>query len=77
MSKNLVIVESPAKATTIGQYLGSDFDVIASIGHVRDLPSSKSAVEPEKNFAMTYEVSSEKEKQVREIVKAAKKADNI
>lgn len=77
MSKNLVIVESPAKATTIGQYLGNDFDVIASIGHVRDLPSSKSAVDPERNFAMTYEVSSEKEKQVRSIVKAAKKADKI
>ena len=77
MSKNLIIVESPAKANTIAQYLGDDFEVIASIGHIRDLPSNKTAVDPEKNFAMTYEVSKEKEKQVKAIVRAAKKADNL
>lgn len=54
MSKHLVIVESPAKAKTIQKYLGNDYDVLASYGHVRDLPARKGSVNPEKHFSMTY-----------------------
>ncbi len=54
MSKHLVIVESPAKAKTIQKYLGKDYDVLASYGHVRDLPPRKGSVNPDKKFAMTY-----------------------
>ena len=53
----LVIVESPAKAKTINKYLGSDFKVIASFGHIRDLPSKNGSVLPEKDFSMKYEIS--------------------
>lgn len=54
MSKHLVIVESPAKAKTIQKYLGNDYEVVASYGHVRDLPARKGSVNPDKHFAMTY-----------------------
>ena len=70
--KNLLIVESPAKAKTIGKYLGSDYKVLASFGHVRDLPSKNGSVDPDNNFAMNYEVSSRSSKHVKEIVDAAK-----
>ena len=70
--KNLLIVESPAKAKTIGKYLGSDYKVLASFGHVRDLPSKNGSVDPDNNFAMNYEVSSKSSKHVKEIVDAAK-----
>ncbi len=72
MSKNLVIVESPAKAKTIQKYLGSDFDVKSSFGHIRDLPKKGLNIDIENNFAPTYEVSSDKKKVVSELKKAAK-----
>jgi len=77
MSKNLVIVESPAKATTISKYLGKDFDVLASYGHVRDLVPKEGAVDPEHGFAMKYQVIERNEKHVRSIIKALKNADAL
>ncbi|MEO8466455.1 MAG: DNA topoisomerase I [Gammaproteobacteria bacterium] len=77
MAKNLVIVESPAKARTIEKYLGSDFEVLASYGHVRDLVPKEGAVDPERNFAMKYQLIEKNEKHVDKIVKAAKKASAI
>ena len=53
---NLVIVESPAKAKTINKYLGKDYKVLASYGHVRDLPSKNGSVDPENNFQMLWEI---------------------
>lgn len=70
-------MESPAKATTINRYLGPDFEVLASYGHVRDLPSKDGAVDPENNFAMTYELSEGSEKHVNKIIKAARKAEMV
>lgn len=75
--KNLLIVESPAKAKTIGKYLGKDYEVVASFGHVRDLPSKTGSVEPDKNFAMHYEVSSKSAKYVKAIVDKAKKCEKL
>ena len=81
MSKNLVIVESPAKARTIERYLGSDYRVLASYGHVRDLPENpgkgKFGVDVEHDFAPEYVVSDDRRKQVAEITKAAKSADTV
>jgi len=77
MSKNLVIVESPAKAKTISKYLGKDFDVMASYGHVRDLVPKEGAVDPEAGFAMKYQIIERNEKHVNSIVKALKKADAL
>ncbi|MBT8040773.1 MAG: type I DNA topoisomerase [Xanthomonadales bacterium] len=73
----LLIVESPAKATTINRYLGPDFKVLASYGHVRDLPSKDGAVDPENDFAMIYELNEGSERHVRAIVAAAKKAEAV
>lgn len=70
--KNLLIVESPAKAKTIGKYLGKDYEVLASFGHIRDLPSKDGSVEPENDFAMHYQVSAKSTKHVKEIVDKAK-----
>ena len=77
MSKNLVIVESPAKAKTISKYLGKDFDVLASYGHVRDLVPKEGAVDPDNQFAMKYQVIERNEKHVKAIIKALKKADAL
>ncbi|WP_119717027.1 DNA topoisomerase I [Cognatilysobacter tabacisoli] len=77
MAKNLLIVESPAKAKTINKYLGKDFTVLASYGHVRDLVPKEGAVDPDKGFAMTYAVIEKNEKHVDAIAKAAKAADHL
>jgi DNA topoisomerase-1 len=77
MSKALVIVESPAKAKTIKKYLGNDFTVKASVGHVKDLPKSKMGVDVEKNFEPEYELIRGKSKVMAEIRKSAKEVDII
>jgi DNA topoisomerase-1 len=77
MSRNLVIVESPAKAKTIKKYLGKDFEVMASYGHVRDLVPKEGAVDPSRNFAMRWEVIDKNRKHVDAIAKAVKKADAL
>ncbi|MGA0587678.1 DNA topoisomerase I [Dyella sp. KRB-257] len=77
MAKNLLIVESPAKAKTINKYLGKDFHVLASYGHVRDLKPKEGAVDPEHGFAMKYEVIERNERHVDAIAKAARLADDI
>ncbi|MCX6559663.1 MAG: type I DNA topoisomerase [Candidatus Aminicenantes bacterium] len=77
MEKSLVIVESPAKAKTINKYLGSDYVVKASMGHIRDLPKSKLGVDVENNFAPLYEVIPERKKIVDELKKAAAEASAI
>ena len=73
----LVIVESPAKAKTINKYLGKDYQVLASFGHIRDLPSKDGSVNPDDDFAMTWELSSGGKKRVADIVKALKDADTL
>src|SRR5580692_80218 len=77
MSKNLVIVESPAKAKTIGKYLGKDFTVKASLGHVKDLPKKDLSVDVDHDFKPVYEVIEGKKKLIAELKTAAKGADNI
>ena len=72
--KGLVVVESPAKAKTLKKYLGKNFDVKASVGHIKDLPKSALGVDVEKGFQPTYELIKGKQKVVDELVKAAKKA---
>jgi DNA topoisomerase I len=74
---NIVIVESPAKAKTINKYLGRDYKVFASYGHVRDLPAKDGSVLPDDDFAMSWEVDSRSEKRVKEIVAAVKGADKL
>lgn len=77
MSKNLVIVESPAKGKTIEKYLGKDYKVLASYGHVRDLLPKEGAVDPDNEFAMKYQMIERNEKHVNSIKKALKKADAL
>lgn len=77
MPKHLLIVESPAKAKTINKYLGKDFTVLASYGHVRDLVPKEGAVDPDNGFAMRYDLIEKNEKHVEAIAKAAKGADDI
>ena len=74
---NLVIVESPAKAKTINKYLGNQFNVLASFGHVRDLPSKNGSVDPANDFSFEWEVSNTSKKHIKEIYEAAKTSSNI
>ena len=74
---NLVIVESPAKAKTIEGYLGKGFRVLASYGHVRDLPPKDGSVDPDDGFAMLWQVSADRSKQLKAIGDEAKKADRL
>ncbi len=73
----LVVVESPAKAKTINKYLGSDYEVLASYGHVRDLPAKDGSVKPDADFEMLWQVDDKAEKRLKEIASAAKRADHI
>lgn len=73
----LVIVESPAKAQTINKYLGSDYKVLASVGHIRDLPSKDGAVLPQEDFKMSWEMHKGKDKVIKEIISELKLADTL
>lgn len=73
----LVIVESPAKAKTINKYLGKDYNVLASFGHIRDLPSKDGSVLPDQDFAMTWELSQGGQKRLKDIISAVKDADTV
>lgn len=74
---NVVIVESPSKAKTINKYLGENYKVLASVGHIRDLPSKNGSVNPDENFNMVWEASSRSQKQIKEITAAMKGADQL
>lgn len=74
---NVVIVESPSKAKTINKYLGSDYTVLASYGHIRDLPSKNGSVSPDDDFKMIWEIDSKSQKQIKEITAAMKGADRL
>ena len=77
MTSSLVVVESPSKSKTLESYLGKDFKVLASYGHVRDLLPKKGAVDPDNNFAMVYEIIERNEKAVNAIKRALKKVDTL
>ena len=77
MAKNLVIVESPAKAKTIEKFLGKDYVVKSSIGHIRDMPKKNMGIDIENNFEPTYEVTTDKKKVVAELRKAVKSAEKV
>ena len=77
MSKHLVIVESPSKAKTIQKYLGDDYEVLASYGHVRDLPPRKGSVDPDRQFSMMYSPIEKNARHIEMIAKAIKKADSL
>src|SRR5215813_8714543 len=77
MAKSLVIVESPAKAKTIGKYLGKQYVVKASLGHVKDLPKKNLSVDVDNDFTPVYEVIEGKKKLVAELKAAAKGADSV
>ena len=74
---NVVIVESPAKAKTINKYLGPDYEVLASFGHVRDLPPKDGSVQPDDDFAMRWQLGDRADKPMNDIKKAVKKADTL
>ncbi|MCH6587715.1 MAG: type I DNA topoisomerase, partial [Proteobacteria bacterium] len=74
---NVVVVESPAKAKTINKYLGKDYQVLASYGHVRDLPPKDGSVDPDRDFAMIWQVDARGEKQLTAIAQAVRKADRL
>lgn len=77
MAKNLVIVESPAKAKTIEKYLGKDYTVKSSVGHIRGLPSKNGSVDVANNFAPKFEIDADKKKVIAELKAAAKSADSV
>src|ERR1700723_1839785 len=74
---NLVLVESPAKAKTINKYLGKGYEVMASFGHVRDLPPKSGSVDPDANFRMLWEVDPKAQKRLNDIASAVKDADKL
>ena len=74
---NIVVVESPAKAKTINKYLGSGYEVLASFGHVRDLPAKNGSVDPDADFQMIWEVDAKAQKRLADIAKAVKGADKL
>ncbi|MEC9151603.1 MAG: toprim domain-containing protein, partial [Pseudomonadota bacterium] len=74
---NVVVVESPAKAKTINKYLGSDFRVLASYGHVRDLPPKDGSVRPEENFSITWQIDPKAKKRLDEIAAALEGSGNL
>ena len=73
----VLVVESPAKAKTINKYLGKDYEVLASFGHIRDLPAKDGSVDPDQDFAMEWETYPDKARQVKAIADAAKGADTL
>ena len=75
MARSLVIVESPAKAKTINKYLGPGYEVLASYGHVRDLPAKDGSVRPDDDFSMDWEVDPKSSKRLSDIASAVKRAD--
>ena len=74
---DVVVVESPAKAKTINKYLGSNFIVLASYGHVRDLPPKNGSVDPEQDFNMLWQIGDNSEKHLKAIIDATRGADNL
>src|ERR1700683_4803686 len=74
---NLVLVESPAKAKTINKYLGKGYEVLASFGHVRDLPAKSGSVDPDHDFRMLWEIDPKAQKLLNDIVRAVKDADKL
>ena len=77
MSKNLIIVESPTKARTLSRFLGDDYQIEASMGHIRDLPKSKIGIDTEKNFEPTYIIPTDKRKTVEHLKHVTEKASSI
>src|ERR1700740_1953522 len=73
----LVLVESPAKAKTINKYLGKGYEVLASFGHVRDLPAKSGSVDPDHNFRMLWEIDPKAQKRLNDIAKAVKGAEKL
>ena len=74
---NIVVVESPAKAKTINKYLGSGYEVLASFGHIRDLPAKDGSVDPEANFRMLWEVDAKSNQRINDIARKLKDADKL
>src|SRR5271163_2258546 len=74
---NVLVVESPGKVKTINKYLGSGYKVLASFGHIRDLPSKDGSVKPDEDFAMTWEVDPKAQKRIKDIADALKGADKL
>ena len=74
---NLVIVESPAKAKTIEKYLGKNYEVLASFGHIRDLPSKNGSVDPDNEFKMSWSIDTQSKKRVKDIETSLKKSDKL
>src|ERR1700755_2847339 len=74
---NIVVVESPAKAKTINKYLGPDYEVLASFGHIRDLPAKDGSVDPEQDFRMLWEVDAKSNQRMNDIARALKGADKL
>src|SRR5215216_4441018 len=77
MAKTLVVVESPAKAKTIEKYLGPDYTVRASYGHIRDLPKSNLGVDVERDFSVTYQVPEDSKKHLSDLKRALKSAEQL